>query len=186
LRPQGKRVPCGYLPEGDWQPLADYLLLELPQVAGDDRVAEIDGRQADAQLAFGQVAISIRRGGPLREPNLLLTGRDAWAAYGSTAPQARLDRCHFALDARGRCLVRGNPLPPVPGARLVEEQGIAVPGGWQWQPRVDAAVIRELLHLEAGELARFDTDGTWELIEPTDWVFATRSAIRLSCENASP
>jgi hypothetical protein len=115
------------------------------------------------------------------EPNVLVTSRACWLAYGGNAPQARLDRWSFAMETTGRVAVRGRPLPPIAGTRYIEQEGVAAPAGWSWVPRLSAQVVREALQLDAGDLALLHDDGTWDYIAAEDFVRATRSAIRLSC-----
>jgi hypothetical protein len=87
-------------------------------------------------------------------------------------------------DDRGRVIVRGAPLPPLPGVRLVEQDGIAVPAGWTWYPAIDAVVVRELLSLKSEDSARWNTAEGWQRISASDWVQTTRSAVRLTREES--
>ena len=81
-----------------------------------------------------------------------------------TNTQARLDRWHFAVASDGRVVVRGAPLPPMPGILYCEEEGVAVPVGFAFSPRVESAVVGELLELQPHDLALFHADGSWERI----------------------
>ena len=96
--------------------------------------------------------------------SVLLTSIDRWEAYAVQAPQVRLDRWQFAVAEDGRVLVRGGPLPPLPGGRWVDRKGIAVPAGWQWSPPVEASTVRTVFSLEPGDLALWQPDGTWQRI----------------------
>ena len=78
----------------------------------------------------------------------------------------------------GRVVLRGKPLPPIPGKRLVEVEGIAVPCGFAWTPPVDAEVVREILGLLPGDLALLEADGTHERIESSAFVPGSRAAAR--------
>ena len=163
----GKLVPRGYLPEGPWVPLVGWMSVHLPQVAAAGRLR-------------GQVPIRLVRSGDMREPTVLITGLAQWYAYGTSAPQVRLDRWFYAAAEDRRVVVRGSPLPPLPGSRLVEAGGIAVPAGWTWFPAVEAAVLREVFGLEDKDLALFSGDGTWERVPASQFVRATRSSIRVT------
>ncbi len=171
LVPSGCLVPCGYLPDGSWIALRDALSIQIePPALG-------------AQIA-GQVRLQVVRGGPVREANLLLATLEAWVEYAGTAPQVRLERLAFAAGERGEVLVRGTPLPPVPGRHFVEDNGLAVPAGWTWSPQVDPEALRVLFQLDRHDIALLHEDGTWDRVRADDFVRATRSAARLSLEGA--
>jgi len=164
----GGRVPHGYLPDGPWHPLAEWLGVTLDPAGLAGKVAE-------------GVPVRLVRSSP-REANILLTALETWRAYGASAPQVRLERWSFAVSDGREAIVRGLPLPPLPGQSFVEREGVAVPAGWDWSPPVDAAVLREVLGLAAGDLALLHPDGSWERIPADAFVRAVRSAIRLSGE----
>lgn len=169
LLPAGALVPRGFLPGGPWEALAVRLKLELPP----------------AESAFAvppRAALRLVRSSEPRAASWLLTTMREWGAYVETAPQVRLDRWTFAVDATGSVVVRGAPLPPLPGVQCVEQAGIGVPSGWTWSPAVDAAVVRAVLRLDEGNCALWLSDGAWQKIEAGDWVRATRSAVRLTVE----
>lgn len=161
----GKSVPRGYLPGGPWIPLRDWLTIRLPAAVPAERIG-------------ARVPVRMVRSAEQRQASVLVTDVFQWQTYGSCAPQVRLERWHFAAAAERRVVVRGCPLPPLPGQRYVEEEGVAVPAGWMWSPPVEAAVMRELLALEGLDLALLHHDATWERIPSGQFVRATRSAIR--------
>jgi hypothetical protein len=121
--------------------------------------------------------------GELREPALLETSLDQLAKYCLTAPQWRLDCWSFALAADGQALVRGTPLPPLPGTCWVQTGGICVPAGRAWSPAVEPEIVRQLLQLNTGELALLRGDGSWDRVANDDWVRASRSAVRRTQES---
>src|SRR5262245_57901329 len=127
------------------------------------------------------VPLQVVPGGALREPALLETGLDLLLQYALAAPQWRIDRWSFAASGL-RVLVRGLPLPPLPGIHWVEMEGICVPAGRAWSPAVEPAVVRQLLALEPGELALLREDGAWDRVSSDDWVRASRSALRRTQE----
>lgn len=174
----GGRVPCETLPDANWQPLVNWLTGTLPPtVWPGDRPQ--------------RVAIQLVRTTQHAEPTLLLTNHRDWTAYADHAPQVRLDCWSFAADASGRVLVRGAPLPSLPGVFYVETEGVAVPAGWWWTPAVAASTLRRALGLDVSnasggttpDLALFlAEDGTWDLVSGDGFVKATRSAARLTRE----
>jgi hypothetical protein len=165
----GQRIPSGTLPAGDWRPLRDWFAVELPGAA----LAGVTDERMPLELV---------RGGKPAEPTLLRLELNAWRDYALQAPQVRLECWTFAVSQSGSVLVRGTPLPPLPGERFVESAGVAVPAGWTWAPAVEASVVRDVFGLGAGELALWSTDGSWERVRTEDFVKATRSAVRLSAQ----
>jgi hypothetical protein len=163
----GSRVPRGRLPTGPWIKLSNWLNVRLPTAALPARLSD-------------RIPMRLVADGSYREPNLLLTSLSLWTSYGVTAPQVRLDRWHFAVSAKEEVIVRGVPLPPLPGTRLVEEQGVAVPSGWHWSPAVDAEILHRMFKLSANDLLLWTAQGRRERIASDRFVRATRSAIRLS------
>lgn len=166
LLPVGARVPKGRLPEGDWQPLAQWFELRLPQASC-------------AKPAIGRVGLKLVRSADERPASLLLTDISRWVRHAATAPQVRLAKWSFAATAEGQVLIRGTPLPALPGERLVDYEGIVVPAGFYWSPQVDAATVRTLFNLDAGDVALWRSEN-WQRIRQSDWVQATRSAARLT------
>jgi len=163
----GALVPKGHLPDGPWTPLSRWMAVQAPTPA----------------LAAGparRVRLSLVRGGPVREANVLVTRIGPFTDWASWAAQVRLERLSFAAGDDGRTVVHGTPLPPITGRPFVEEQGVAVPAGWTWRPGVAAAVLRPLFGLEENDLALLGEDGTWERIPAAGFVRAARSAVRLT------
>ena len=132
-----------------------------------------------------------------RRPRSCSRGSTFWAAYAVAAPQVRLDRWRFAVAGDGRVAVHcqfqsrqvtnlSYILPPLPGQRWVEQEGIAVPAGWTWSPAVETAILRQVFGLAAGDLALWHTDGTWERIAADEFVRSTRTAVRETGKNLEP
>lgn len=169
LQAVGTLAPKGYLPAGPWQPLRDWSQPQPPAIG-----------QPGATPSTVQLRL-VRCHEPA-EPTLLLASWKDWSQYATTAPQVRLQCLAFALADDHRLLLRGSPLPPLKGERWVERAGIAVPAGWTWSPAVDALVVRQLLELEAHDLAVLHAGGVWERVAAGDFVRATRSAARNTAE----
>lgn len=165
----GNRIPKGYLPEGLWKSLRLWMEVELPRTS-------LPGQIAD------RMSLTLVRDSQVREANLLLTTMQQWLTYGSTAPQVRLDRWHFAVSSSREVLIRGVPLAPIPGRHFVLDHGIAVPCGWRWSPAVDADVLARVFSVANGDVILWRDDGQIEKIVEQNIVRATRSAIRLSAK----
>jgi hypothetical protein len=167
LVPFDALVPRGYLPVGDWQPLDRWLSVELPHAGETTTLTQT-------------TTLKLVRSTTERDATWLQTSTTDWAAYAVAAPQVRLARWSFLADRRGCIVVRGTPLPPLPGLRFVEQSGIAVPLGWTWSPNLPVDVVREAFGLAANESLLWMPDGACERIAADDWVQATRSAVRLT------
>lgn len=172
LRPLGRLVPEGYLPEGHWQPLAAWLKVELPE--------SLPKSIPEPQLE--PVRLRLLRSGDVREPALLETSLASLSRYVDSAPLWRIQRWQLALahgdKPQQTVLVRGLPLPPLPGQVWTEDAGICVPAGYAWEPAVDAAVVGQLLSLAPQQIALLYPDGTHEVVLPEHWVRGSRSAVR--------
>jgi hypothetical protein len=162
----GESIPRANLPKGAWQPITKWLSLSLPIAAFAPRV--------EASIPLQLVRSSVPA-----EANLLRTTWAAWRDYATTAAQFRLNQLSFAAS-ESEALVRGVPVPPVPGQRLVESGGVAIPAGWKSDPELDAKSIRELLKVAEGTIALFREDGSFESIPDQVFVRATRSAVRMT------
>ncbi|MCO5165758.1 MAG: hypothetical protein M9894_05245 [Planctomycetes bacterium] len=146
LRPPGRRLPVGRLPAGPWRPLA-ALLAPAEAVARD----AAPGARAPLRL--------VRDPAAPEAPTALLVAAEALAAWAATASQARLVRLEVARRADApEALVRGRPLPPLPGARLVVRGGVAVPAGLALAPALDPAALAALFDLAPGDLALVSGD----------------------------
>jgi hypothetical protein len=198
----GDRVPTDRIPIGTWRSLDDWLRLDLPPI------------RATFPGSVSTIPVSLVRSAEECEPSMLLTSTSAWAEYAATAPQWRLERLVFAINESQRVLIRGTPLPPIPGQRWVERNGVATAAGWTWKPAVEPAVLRSLLEPqlsrtgtlpvgkeETGKVPVLRSHSSIKLelqpddlllLEETqlqvvyaaDWVRATRSAVRASSEVA--
>lgn len=165
LRSSGHRVPTGRLPELRWQPLSEWLLVESPTA----------GLPGDLPAT---VSLQLVRSTVEREPELLLTSLEEFAHFAARAPRVRLESLEFAAAADGRVLVRGKPLPSIPGQRLVLRQGVAVPAGFAWQPAVGAEVMARRLGASTEWLVLWNADGAITRFHGEQFLPASRSAIR--------
>lgn len=168
----GNLVPHGFLPTGPWESLSRWMAIELPR-------ASLSGR------VVNRVPLELVRDSQPRDANLLLTSLEHWHDYGRTAPQVRLACLQFAVSVNNEVLIRGVPLPPIPGKQFVEERGIAIPCGWRWSPAVDVDVLVQAFSHSEHSLLLWREHGEMERITNDQFVRATRSAIRLSAEAAN-
>jgi hypothetical protein len=165
LRLAGHRVPSARLPELRWQPLSTWLQVELP-VAG---LPAINPASTPLRLV---------RSGEECESELLLTTLAEFKPFAMRTAQVRLARLQFAAAPDGRVLVRGIPLPPLPGRRFALHQGVAVPAGFAWRPTVSAEVLARRFGVTGDALVLWNEDGTITRLHGEQFVPATRGAAR--------
>jgi hypothetical protein len=171
----GSRIPSGTLPEGEWMPLDRWMRPELPGAAFPGEPSR-------------RIALRLVRSAEEREARVLVCDLESWVECASAAPDVRLEGLEFAVAEDGRVLVRvvreNAPLPSLPGDRYVEAAGVAWPCGTTWDAPAAGEILRELLDLEEGDVALFSEGGRCEIVRAEDFVRASRSAARLSLEEA--
>jgi len=178
LRNLESRIPSETLPALNWQPVSAWLRVQIPLTP---TLSPSDGeREKDRSLCT--VSIRIVRSAEERAIDLLVTTVDDWREFAINAAEVRLRNLRFAVDADGNVVVRGKPLPPLPGRQFVVDGNIAVQAGFTWEPGVSADVLCRRLGLSADALALFHEDGTFSRIEAEQFVPATRSAVRETAE----
>jgi hypothetical protein len=168
LVPYDGTVPTSRLPEGEWRPLGEFLVVVPPA----KRFAGHPPQPAALRLVRSSLP---------RPTEVLKLTVEAWAAYTRTSPQVRLKPLAFAASHES-VLVVGSPLPPISGEHFTLTEGITVPAGYAWQPAVEAGVLRNKLGLEDGDLAVFSREGRCSIVRADAFVSATRSAAHLTAE----
>jgi hypothetical protein len=111
-------------------------------------------------------------------PELLLTSVEIFSSYTRQAPRVRLERLQFAADDRGRVLVRGTPLPPVPGQRHVLHGGVAVPVGFMWEPAISVEALGRMFGVSGDALVLWEETGQYTRLHEEQFIPVTRSAGR--------
>jgi hypothetical protein len=165
LRRVEQRVPSDRFPALAWQPLSAWLQVEAPVAA----LPALEPRPVTLQLI---------RSTDEREPELLLTDMATFQRFVTEAAQVRLDRLHFAAAADGRVLVRGKPLPPLPGSRFVLHCGVAVPAGFSWSPAVSPEVLARRFAVSGDALVLWNENNTLTRLHGEQFMPVSRSAVR--------
>jgi len=173
LRLVTRRIPSDSLPAVRWQSLGAWLKIESPPAA---------------MPAFNvePVPLSLVRSAEERNADVLLTTFSDWAAFVANAGCIRLDQLCFAAASDGKVLVRGDPLPPLPGKRFVVYSGLAVPAGFTWHPCVSAEVVVRLFNISPDALVLWHEDNTITRLHTEQFVAATWSAVRATMEVVTP
>jgi len=162
----GRRLPSGELPDDvRWAPLSTWAEVK-PQPAALG--GELPGR---ASLRIKRVATE-------HPANVLVTTVAASAEYATSAPLVRLRPLRVAASSDGRAILRGDPLPPIPGRRYAEREGIAAPCGFRFAPALEPAVLRRLLGISPDDLALFHEDGSYERVDASSFARASRGTAR--------
>lgn len=172
---EGHRVPLHELPAGNWQPLSSSLNFELSAVTSPSWSKD---RQTPLTLVRQPYSADAA-------PTLLLAPFPLFADYIELAPEIRLKRWSFVVSASGECLVRGEPLPPLPGAFFIEREKVATPIGFTWSPPIDALALRTTAGASDDELLLWREDGSTHLIHLADFTRVSRSIVRAAKERMS-
>ncbi|RZK53909.1 MAG: hypothetical protein EOO59_11950 [Hymenobacter sp.] len=167
LFPDGRPTPTGRLPLLAWQPILEFVPLELPTAA-------LPG-QLPAPVPVRLVPSAQSRPGAA-----LLTTLAAWQAYAETAPAVRLAGLRFAASSRSQVLLLGTPLPPLPGQEYWLANGLLLPAGFDFEVSIEAALVAGRLTSGGEYFALFDPMGQYELLATAHLHPATRAAARLT------
>lgn len=166
----GSEIPVARLPELDWQPLNEVTrpLIESPLLPG----------QVGESMSLSLVkSVDVDR-----EPNVLLVSLALLVKWVGSTAEIRFENLRFAAGYDGTAVIRGTPIPSLPGARFVEVDGVAAPLGQTWDPPVPATIVARAMLLSPGDLALFRGDD-WERIEAANFVPVSRAAVRLTARN---
>lgn len=163
----GRLAPSRQLPTLAWQPLDEWLPLELPTAAlpGQHPPSYTVRLVPSARAAVGAA---------------LLTTLAEWLRYAEGAPAVRLQPLRFAAAADGRVLVLGTPLPPLPGQEHWLHEGLLLPAGFDLEAPVLAPLLARLLNPAGDALLLFAPDGSHECIPQAHLLPVTRAAVRLT------
>ena len=165
LRRIEERIPSHRFPAVQWQRLDAWLQVEMPIAA------------VPAELPR-PIPLRLVRSTDEKDPELLLARLDDLARFAATAARVRLEPLQFAANGNGDALVRGRPLPPVPGKRFVIHDAVAVPAGFSWEPAVSSEVLARRFGVSGDALILWNEDGTITRLHSEQFVALSRSAIR--------
>jgi hypothetical protein len=176
LRRLEHRIPSETLPALPWQPLSTWLRVQMPPSSGLPERADAPPQP---------IALRLIRSTEECIPELLVTNLSEWQVFAQSAPEIRLRHLRFAMDAAANIVVRGCPLPPLPGLQFVLHGNIAVKAGFTWEPTVGPEVLARRLGLSPEALAFLHEDGTFTRIEGEQFVPASRNAAHQTAEDCS-
>jgi hypothetical protein len=169
LRRIDQRVPSGTLPELAWKPIATWTQVRMPLAA---LPAE---PPAKAKLVLTRSTVE-------RDASLLVTSLEEFQNFCASAAAIRLNPLRFAANANGEVLVKGAPLPPLPGQRFVLHGRIAAPAGFAWRPEVSVEVLERCFGVSGDAMILWHEDGTMTRLHSEQFIPVTRNAVRATAE----
>jgi hypothetical protein len=172
LLADGKRVPDGYLPDADWIPLKDWIEIRFPSTS-------LVGHSTTS-VPLQLVREISRHASGNQQPTMLLCQQTAWTTWAASASKLRLQKLSFACNASDQALIRGNPLPPIPGKQLIEYGRVAIPTGWSWRPDVSVETLNQILNVRRDTIVVMSEDSRWQVLKLSQFVAASRSGARLT------
>lgn len=167
LFPAGGITPIGKLKQLNWQPIKAFMPVTMP-------VSAMPG------VVPGEIELKLSRSAQVHEPFAILVNLEDWKNYAETAPLTRLGRLQFAVSSSGDTLVTGSPLPLLQGRAYWQNGQMLLPLGFDFDPPVIASLIADALNAGNDHYLLFDSGGGYENISITNFVQATRSAVRLT------
>ncbi len=167
LFPLGGNTPVSKLPALDWQPMKQFIPVELP------------GSALPAQLTQ-QYTLHLLPAAEYHPGAALKVKLADWQAYAETAPEIRLSALHFALSAGEDVLVMGEPLPPLPGEEYWLRGSILLPAAYDLEWPLLAQLFNQRENGKGTFFLLFEKDGNWQKIEKRCFVPASRAGIRQS------
>jgi hypothetical protein len=171
LFPPGALTPVSKLKVLQWQPLSEFIKVELPVSGMPGKIVQ-------------QHSIRLVPSEKMETGMALLTDIHTWKMYAEDAPFVRLQQLEFAVSENDRVLIIGLPLPPIPGKEYIIRDTIVLPCGYDFDPPVIASLLIAQLNPGGDAWLLFNTDGSWQLIAKDCLVPATRSAVRLTTGRA--
>jgi len=165
LRLLNERLSAIPLPELFWQPLPQWLTVELAATALPANPPE-------------PIVPTLVRSGRELEASFIVTSLAELESFARMSAQVRMNPLQFAAAAGGQVIIRGTPLPPVAGRRYVLHEGnIAVPAGYGWTPDVSAKVLKKLFNVSSAALVIWNDDGTLTALPEEQFIPVTRRAL---------
>ena len=151
LRPWNRHLAVGVMPNIRFEPISKMIQPVLPTAGWPN-------------VDIERIPLSLERSGQMLPASILMTSKDIWREYAVSAPAIRLRRWTFAVSDDHRVIIRGHPIPPLPGQQFRETDGVAIPVGWECSPALEGSTLSAVVEAEPGGLVLLSTDGTMETI----------------------
>ncbi len=188
LTPIHRSVPVGLLPKGlEWKPISQLTRLWLPTALRATR-EEIRPTASSVDI---RVPLKWIRSEQYAAPSGLLCSFADWSYYVLNNIHAKWRglrfacRPGFALDSRGAettlmldTLVVGEPIPSIPGLRLLNSAQVLMPVAFTWTPAVPAQAIRRSIGVTDSDWLLWGSEASLEVLSDSDFITTTRVSIR--------
>ena len=165
LVPATGRIAVRRAPHGRWSALVDFL---TPQPPRPLLPATVPGGFAVRLVPSSAEAVAAALLAPLA----------ALTAWAEDAPRVRRDRLAFAATPDGTAIVRGTPLPAVPGTPLHRRGALLLPCGFDLPAGIATSWVEASLTLPAGALVLVAPDGRWHRVDAEAFVPFSLAALR--------
>jgi len=163
----GCKVPERKLPELTWQPLNEFIAVDMPVAAYPGTMPEPAGLQL-VKTDREHTAAALH------------TTLDVWKQYAETAPAVRLRPLRFAVSGEKQVLILGYPLPSLPGKTFWIENDVLIPSGYVPEIKLATAFLRQHFNSNGDALVVLNEENGLEKIDKYFFIPATRSAVRLT------
>ena len=173
LVPLAGRVAVRRAPTGPWAALVDFLT-PLPP------------RPVLPATACAGIEVSLVPSSAAAPARALLATLEALTEWAAAAPRARQARLVFAAAPDGSAIVRGTPLPAVPGTPLHCRGALLLPCGFDLSAHLDASWVEAVLALPTGAMALFTPDGRCHRLEAEAFVPFSLAALRRTTRTLTP
>ena len=178
LTPIHRSVPVGLLPSGlEWNPIHQWTRLWLPTILrskGDKDRPTVFSPPVRVDLKWTHSEHFVAPGG-------LLCDFADWSSYVLNNIHSKWRLLRFACrtnSASLNTLVIGEPIPSIPGVRLVNCDQVLTPIAFMWVPAVPAQAIRRSLRVSASDWILWEREPSLEILLDRDLIAATRVSIR--------
>ncbi len=162
----GHRVAERKLPMLEWTTAAALVTLAFP-------TAMPGGQIPNDRLP----QLSLVRGGVETSPSAGIYPIDALKSWADQASTWRLRRLRYCWDGN-RCLVMGDPLPPIPCQYLICIGQLLIPAGMEWVPRCEPSIVQQRFGVGADTWLLWIANDLWWTIDDELLVPLSRSSVR--------
>lgn len=192
LTPINRSVPVGLLPNGlEWKPIGHLTRLWLPALLQD---THDNGRPADSSSSSALPMRLNLKWIPSKQfvaPGGMLCAFSDWSSYVLNNIHSKWQTLRFACrgesgletHTKGKTsglntLVVGEPIPSIPGVRLVNCEQVLTPLAFTWSPGVPAQAIRRALRVAESDWLLWESEPSLEILLDSKLIATTRASVR--------
>ena len=161
----GQMTPETKMPELNWISVKKFIEVELP-------VAGMSGQQPE------KIIPCLAWSEEIQKPFLLCTNIRSLGIWMEDAPAHRFSKLEYAVSQNGKCLIIGNPFPPVPGSTFWKVHNLLIPSGMTLYPESAFNAAKKFYATQDGSYMMIHPDEAPEEIPSASFVGLTRSGVR--------